>query len=95
MGVQVDKLGSPSEMQDAQKGQSARPHMDKAGKIGYLQELKNELKQVTWTSKDELILFTKTVVGATFAFGFSIYGVDLLIKGCLTGFKTLIHLIFG
>ena len=85
MGVQVDKLEAPSDV----KAEAKTP------KIGYLQELKNELKQVTWTSKDELVLFTKIVVGATFAFGLGIYGIDLLIKGCLTGFKTLIHLIFG
>ncbi len=81
MGVQVDKLEVPSE--------------EKTQKIGYLQELKKELRQVTWTSKEDLVLFTKIVVGSTFAFGLGIYGVDLLIKGCLTGFKTLIHLIFG
>jgi preprotein translocase subunit SecE len=84
MGVQVDKLESSSEMQES-----------KTRKISYLQELKRELKQVTWTSKEELILFTKIVVGATFAFGLSIYGADLFIKGCLTGFKNLIHLIVG
>ena len=85
MGVQVDKLEAPSET-------NVQP---KAEKVSYLQGLKNELRQVTWTSKDELALFTKIVVGATFAFGLGIYGADLLIKGCLTGFKTLIHLIFG
>ena len=84
MGVQVDKLESSSEMQGS-----------KTRKPSHLQELKSELKQVTWTSKDELILSTKLVVGATFAFGLGIYAVDLLIKGCLTGFKGLIHLIFG
>jgi preprotein translocase subunit SecE len=85
MGVQVDKLESPSET-------NVQP---KAVKVSYLQELKNELRQVTWTSKAELALFTKIVVGATFALGLGIYGADLLIKSCLTGFKTLIHLIFG
>ena len=84
MGVQVNKLEAPKEIQEI-----------KTQKIGYLQELKNELRQVTWTSKDELVMFTKIVVGATFAFGLGIYGVDLLIKGCLVGFKTLINLIFG
>jgi len=87
MGVQVDKLESPNETQETAQ--------IKAPKLGYLAELKKELRQVTWTSKDELITFTKIVVGATFAFGLGIYGVDLLIKNCLNGFKTLIHLIFG
>ena len=85
MGVQVDKLESEAEIKPSAKSL----------KMGYLQELKNELRQVTWTSKDELVMFAKIVVGATFAFGLGIYGIDLLIKGCLTGFKTLIHLIFG
>ncbi len=87
MGVHVDKLESPKEAHETIEVKST--------KMGYLAELKKELRQVTWTSKDELIMFTKIVVGATFAFGLGIYGVDLLIKGCLTGFKTLIHLIFG
>ncbi len=84
MGVQVDKLESEAGIKPL-----------KPLKTGYLQEIKNELRQVTWTPKDELVMFAKIVVGATFAFGLGIYGVDLLIKGCLTGFKTLIHLIFG
>lgn len=61
----------------------------------YINELKEELKKVTWTTKDELILFTKIVIGATFSLGLGIYGVDLLIKGVLNGFGALIHLIFG
>lgn len=84
MGVQVDKLESPKETIEI-----------KSSRMGYLAELKKELRLVTWTSKAELVMFTKIVVGATFAFGLGIYGIDLLIKGCLTGFKTLIHLIFG
>lgn len=84
MGVQVDKLESEARIK------SSNPL-----RAGYLQELKNELKQVTWTSKTDLVMFTKIVVSATFVFGLGIYGVDLLIKGCLAGFKTLIYLIFG
>jgi len=84
MGVQVDRFGSSSE-----------PEERVPQKIGYLQSLKDELKRVTWTSRDELVTFTKIALGATFAFGLGIYGVDLLIKSCLTGFKGLIHLIFG
>jgi len=84
MGVQVDRFGSSSEPEERVRE-----------KTRYLQSLKDELKQVTWTSKDELATFTKIALGATFAFGLGIYGVDLLIKGCLTGFRGLIHLIFG
>ncbi|HUD01214.1 MAG TPA: preprotein translocase subunit SecE [Rhabdochlamydiaceae bacterium] len=81
MGVQVEQLSSQTET--------------KPSKTSYINELKEELKKVTWTTKDELIGFTKIVVGATFALGIGIYGVDLLIKGFLKGFGALIHLIFG
>ena len=85
MGVQVEQLSSRTE---------TGPSQGKSG-TSYINELKEELKKVTCTTKDELILFTKIVVGSTFALGIGIYGVDLLIKGVLNGFGALIHLIFG
>ena len=75
--------------------QTEREPSKKRLRSGYVRELKEELKKVTWTSKDELIGFTKIVVGATFFLGLGIYGVDLLIKGVLNGFGTLVRLIFG
>jgi len=84
MGVQVEQLSRQTETKQSQK----------IGR-GYVRELKEELKKVTWTTREELILFTKIVVGATFAFGLSIYAADLTIKGVLKGFATLVHLIFG
>ena len=81
MGVQVEQLPSRVET--------------KSSRITYVKELKEELAKVTWTTKEELILFTKIVVGATFALGLGIYGIDLFIKGVLNGFGALVHLIFG
>ncbi|MBS0648776.1 MAG: preprotein translocase subunit SecE [Verrucomicrobia bacterium] len=83
MGVQVEPLSSSAETKPS------------VSKWNFLYELKEELKKVTWTTKEELILFTKIVVGSTFALGLGIYGVDLFIKGVLNGFGALIHLIFG
>ena len=81
MGVQVEQLSSKTET--------------KPKKASYITELKEELKKVTWTTKEELIFFTKIVVGATFILGLGIYAVDLSIKGVLNGFAALVHLIFG
>ncbi len=81
MGVQVQQLSSQAE--------------SKSSKANYIRELKEELKKVTWTTKEELIFFTKIVVGATFILGLGIYAVDLSIKGVLNGFAALVHLIFG
>ena len=67
----------------------------KASRMDYIRELKSELKKVTWTAKEELVLSTKVVIGATFVFGMGIYFSDLLIKGVLDGISKIIHLVFG
>jgi len=60
-----------------------------------IREFKEELKKVSWTTKDELKFFTKIVVGATFILGMGIYVVDLLIKGSLQLIGNVVHWIFG
>jgi preprotein translocase subunit SecE len=67
----------------------------KKGVFNYIQELKEELKKVSWTTKDELKLSTKVVIGATFLFGIGIYLFDLVIKGCLDLIALVVHFIFG
>lgn len=67
----------------------------KKKRVGFLQQLKDELKKVTWTSKEELFLCTKVVLGVIFAFGIGIYLVDLLIKGVLDGLKAIFFWIAG
>ena len=92
MGVQVEQLSS----QGGTKGETQSGSGPVKGSyLSWLDGLKTELKKVTWTTKDELVLFTKIVVGSTFALGLGIYAVDLVIKGVLNGFGALIHLIFG
>lgn len=64
-------------------------------KLSYFREVQNELKKVTWTSKEELILCTKAVILATLAFGLAIYFVDLAIRGTLELAGSVFRLIFG
>ena len=64
-------------------------------KISYFREVQNELKKVTWTSKEELIFCTKAVIIATFLFGLAIYAVDLGIRGTLDLASNLVRMIFG
>lgn len=64
-------------------------------KLSYFREVQNELKKVTWTTKEELIFCTKAVIFATFFFGLTIYGVDLLIRGTLDGITAILRMIFG
>ncbi len=81
MGVKVESL--PPQVEEKKSGRS------------YIRELKEELKKVTWTTRDELALCTKIVVGSTFVLGIGIYIADLVIKGALNGFGAVVHLIFG
>lgn len=64
-------------------------------KLSFFREVQNELKKVTWTSRDELMLCTKAVIIATFLFGFAIYIVDLGIRGSLELIGALFRMIFG
>ncbi len=61
----------------------------------FIQDLKDELKKVSWTTKTELILSTKVAIGAIFLFGLGIYLVDLVIKGALDFIALIVHFIFG
>ncbi len=76
---------------DAKEQQASK----KRSSLAYIQELKEELRKVSWTSKDELFFATKMVVGATFLLGLGIYLVDMVIKGCLDLISLSVHLIFG
>ncbi|PIS03166.1 MAG: preprotein translocase subunit SecE [Chlamydiae bacterium CG10_big_fil_rev_8_21_14_0_10_42_34] len=64
-------------------------------KVSYLREVQNELKKVTWTSKEELIFCTKAVIIATFLCGLTIYVVDLGIRGFIDLASNFVRMIFG
>jgi preprotein translocase subunit SecE len=61
----------------------------------FFREVVNELKKVSWTSREELLVSTKAVIIATFVFGLAIYVCDLLIRGSITGIGVLVRMIFG
>jgi preprotein translocase subunit SecE len=64
-------------------------------KVSYLREVQNELKKVTWTSREELLFCTKAVILATFLFGLAIYAIDLGIRGVLDLAAHFVQMIFG
>ena len=61
----------------------------------FVEELKAELKKVSWTPINELKVATKTVILSIFLFGFGIYLVDLVIKGALNTISMLFRWVFG
>ncbi len=61
----------------------------------FIGDIKAEIFRISWTSKEELIVYTKIVVATTFMMGIGIYFIDLFIQGFLNGLATLIRLISG
>lgn len=64
-----------------------------SGVIDFISDVKAELYKISWTSPEELRVYTKIVVGMTFFLGMGIYVVDLLIQSFLSGLGFLFHLI--
>lgn len=59
----------------------------------FVADVKGEIQKITWTNREELLVYTKIVVGATFVFGMIIYALDLINQWILGGLNYLIHLL--
>ncbi len=64
-------------------------------KVPYLRSVQQELKKVSWTSKEELLLGTKVVIISTFIFGMAIYAADVFIHKFLSFLGQVAYLITG
>ena len=49
----------------------------------FIGDVKSELKKITWATQEELNVYTKIVIGATFFIGLSIYFSDIGIQTIL------------
>ncbi len=67
--------------------------LSKKKAVEFVGEIKQELKAVEWTSKEELKVYTKAVVISTFIFGLFIYFVDLIMQNFLHLLRYLVSLI--
>ena len=74
---------------------SSIPYGKRVAIGSWLGEVKEEFKKITWTNKEELKLYTKIVVGATFIVGLGIYLLDLAAQGTLSGVGALVKAIAG
>ena len=63
--------------------------------VQFFGSIKQELKHVSWTSKEDLKAFTKVVLGSTVFFGMLIYFEDLLIQFVLFLINGIVKLITG
>jgi preprotein translocase subunit SecE len=63
--------------------------------VSFFSDIKEEFGKITWTSKEELISYTKIVVGTTFVFGLMVYIIDLTIQTVLNGLSYFARMIGG
>lgn len=78
-----------------QKAARVAQETKKKQRRSYLGELKEEMKKVSWTTREELTTCTKIVLGSIFFLGLGIYIVDLLLKGSVDGLHLLVKLVTG
>lgn len=64
-----------------------------ASVVDFVGNVKAELKKISWTSPEELRVYTKIVIATTFFLGLGIYFIDLLIQGTLSALGALFALI--
>lgn len=61
----------------------------------YFAGIKEEFSKLTWTNREELMVYTKIVVAGTFLLGMGIYFADLAIQLSLNSLEYIIRLIGG
>jgi preprotein translocase subunit SecE len=57
--------------------------------VRFFGELKEEVRRIQWTTKEELKSHTKIVVAAVFLVGISVYGIDLVCQYTVWGIARL------
>lgn len=62
-------------------------------KGSFFRDMKEEMRKVSWTSRDELRTCGKIVIGSIFTLGLGIYFTDLFIRLILDGVGNLVRLI--
>jgi preprotein translocase subunit SecE len=82
---------------DVKKGRSTTSSAKADGRkiVAFVGDVKQELKRVEWTNKDELKSYTKIVLASTIVLGMFIYFVDLIIQGFLGGINLILKFFTG
>lgn len=83
------------EANKVQQKAAAESAVSKVRVRDFVEEVKAEVHRITWTSREELQVYTKIVVATTLVFGLGIYCVDLIIQGTLSGLGFFVHLLGG
>lgn len=63
--------------------------------VDFFANLKAEIFKINWTTKEELIVYTRIVVISVFTFGMAIYATDLIIQSVLELASTIMQFLIG
>jgi preprotein translocase subunit SecE len=89
-------VGERVQKMDVKKGRSSASAKAEGQKVvAFVGDVKQELRRVEWTSKEELKSYTKIVLLSTFVLGMFIYFADLMIQGFLGGFNLFFKFFTG
>ncbi len=77
------------------KRESKDKNLSALNPITFFGDVKQELKKVSWTSSEELKLYTKITLISTIAMGLAVYLADLIFQGTLFGIDSVVRQIFG
>lgn len=72
-----------------------RPKLTTGQAYKYFENLKAEFKKIQWTEGEEVKVYAKVVVGATFVLGLAIYFADLIIHRVMFGLEAIYRFLFG
>lgn len=73
----------------AKKDSTKKPNIFKR-LMQYLQDVRSELKRVTWPTKDEVLNSSLVVIGALVFFGILIFAVDSVVVPLLNAYSGLV-----
>ena len=80
-------------MKEEQKKKSA--NRSGVNPFAFFGEVKQEFKKVSWTSAEELKVYTKVTLMAIIVMGLAVYVADLVFQSALFGVDTAVKGIFG
>jgi len=82
-------------LMDAKKSQSSQSKSKGWTLFGFIGDVRQEIGRISWTGKEELKVYTKIIVIATFSLGIGIFLVDQFIIRALAGLSNIVHWIAG
>lgn len=63
--------------------------------LDYIDDIKTEFYKITWTTREELIVYTQIVVVATFLMGIAVFFVDVLLQSAMALLRMIVQALFG